>query len=151
MIAFNVDKFKISDPKCSLTHFTMNETTKESPGLQQVGCPKPGTSEACRSIILPTDTARILGNAPGLFSFEFYAHQLGNNSIKVSGTVEVPCSDKVVVIKPTPLSSSATQMNQGQAEAIYEVDEFSTDDASCPIKSYGANEFNKDSLPDGIS
>ena len=34
MITFDVDKFKISDPKCSITHFTMKETTIESPGLQ---------------------------------------------------------------------------------------------------------------------
>jgi hypothetical protein len=34
VITFDVNMFKISDPKCSTTHFTMNETTIESPGLQ---------------------------------------------------------------------------------------------------------------------
>jgi hypothetical protein len=42
-------------------------------------------------------------------------------------------------------------MTQGDAETIYEVEEFTTDDPSCPIKNYVANEYNKDSLPDGIS
>jgi hypothetical protein len=42
-------------------------------------------------------------------------------------------------------------MTQGDAETIYVVDEFTTDDPSCPIKTYAANEYNKDALPNGIS
>jgi hypothetical protein len=33
MVTFDAKYFLLSDPKCSLTFFTMKETTKDSPGL----------------------------------------------------------------------------------------------------------------------
>ena len=101
--------------------------------------------------MVPTGEARIFGRHHGLFTFDFYAHQKGNNSIKVSGTVEIPCSDTVVIFFPTPLSSSLTKIKQSKVNALYMVDEFSTDDLSCPINSYAANEYNKTLLPDGMT
>jgi hypothetical protein len=121
----------------------------KDPGyLDRVNCTSNNTDEACRQIVVPTETARVPGVGPDLFTFDFFAYQIGNNTIKVNGTFEIFCTKAVVIFQPDPLSTSITQVQQREGNLIYLMNTFSTDDPSCPITSYQANELNPIFLPE---
>jgi hypothetical protein len=62
LVTYDYDKFSTSDNiKCHILKFDFDETTLNSPGLSREKCEDSGTSEECRTVIVPTDTARLRG------------------------------------------------------------------------------------------
>ena len=63
----------MSNPACQIISFEFKETTLHDPGLTiDSNCPAiPDTSDACRTIIIPTDNIRLVDESPPEFKYEF--------------------------------------------------------------------------------
>ena len=60
LVTYDYDKFSTSDElKCHILKFEFEDTTAKSPGLYRDNCTDSGTSEDCRTVLVPTDTARL--------------------------------------------------------------------------------------------
>ena len=66
-------------------------------------CPNPAdTSVGCRTIVVPTDFARVSGSASyPLFTFTFTIEASGGATLDVSGSIEVTCSNTYALTATT--------------------------------------------------
>ena len=66
----NISDFSTTDSiNCPITEFIFKETTSDNKGLNILDCPIPSTTDECRTIIVPTDKARISGGSLPIFSY----------------------------------------------------------------------------------
>jgi hypothetical protein len=63
----------------------------------------------------------------------------GNGNFSIKGGVEVLCSKEVIITTPDPLSNDKTTHELTLDSISYTLNEFTTDDASCPILTYEAH------------
>ena len=62
-------KFTIGSGCGTITTYTFTETTVSNSGLTQTGCSAADTSASCRTIIVPTSAARIIGGTLPEFKY----------------------------------------------------------------------------------
>jgi hypothetical protein len=129
--------FTTSDEdKCKILNYTFYETTANDPGLSREHCSDSDTSEDCRTIIIQTDTARIPDSKKPLFDYNFKILYTGKGTLQIDGQISILCSDQVVISPPDVPSNNKNTYELTLDEIIYEINEFITDDESCPINKY---------------
>ena len=124
--SFTLDAFTAAtNVNCTLSSYTVTETTSFT-GLTLSGTASSCASSAtnCLTIEYPLTTARLTGGTPAPFAYNLiveyksintaaYIASSANTPDKVvltntvPGTIEVLCSDKVVLTEPTTLTSSS--------------------------------------------
>ena len=132
-----IDDSKFTSSCGQLTSFTYFSLSSEI--VVDPSCPSPpDTSSPCRTLIVPTDEARVVGGTPAEYAYRFIIIGPGNCTLITTGIIEVNCSGKVQIVAPNSLSSSLVVYLQGTGKKPYKLNNFSTDTPNCDIQSVQA-------------
>jgi len=118
----------------SLCPIKSYESTSSSPMITQPGCPTPpDASDACKKIALDTSQIQI---------YDVIFMVIADGGAQVLSTLvklEVVCSNKIKILSPARLISNFSQAYPvGSASQILNFNNFTTDEARCPVITYQA-------------
>jgi hypothetical protein len=134
---------------CPITKFTFEDTTALNKGLSiDSACVTPDTSDACRTIVVPTHRARYTNHPDinyGHFTYKFTIEAEGPTTYDYTGIIKVRCTDATVIsysgnVSPLAYTSLTRKNAFVETEIIVDATKFTVDDVGCPIISFSIDE-----------